>query len=95
MLNDSLGAIQNWAIKRLGGITQDEHEAECLKHERWAMEYLTGKSGEVVPDCSFYFPYEGDDILVMRSKINISNARITGLKVAPWCREVVTSGLST
>lgn len=87
--------IKNWVIKKLGGITNDQQEAIRAGYEAWAVEHLTGKNGEVTPDCAHYFPFDGDDIVVIRSRISITNARITGLKVAPWCKEVVTQWLST
>lgn len=93
MFNKLLCALRTKIINALGGSTADEVEENRAKYESWAMEYLQGKNGEVIPDCSFYFPFDDDDILVLRSRVNISNAKIKGLKVAPWCREIVTSGL--
>lgn len=94
-LNNLLCALRTKIIKACGGYTSEEVEEKRSLYEKWSMEYLQGKNGEVVPDCSFYFPFEDDDIMVLRSRINISNAKIKGLKVAPWCRDVVTSGLRT
>ena len=87
--------MKAWIIKKLGGVTKEEQERLRKRYEVWAIEYLTGKNGEVTPDFAHYFPFDGDDICVIRSRISISNARITGLKIAPWCREVSTSGLRT
>lgn len=95
MLNKLLCALRTKMITTLGGHTPDEVEAQRVKYESWAVEHLQGKGNEVIPDCSFYFPFDGDDILVLRSRVNISGAKIKGLKIAPWCREIVTSGLRT
>ncbi len=84
-----------WVIKKLGGVTVDFHEDARANYENWAVEHLTGKNGEVTPDCAHYFPFEDDHIVVIRSRISISNAKIKGLKVAPWCRQVVATGLRT
>lgn len=92
-LDAMLNACCIKAIKLLGGFSAEDMEHERKKHEEWAIEYLTGKNGETVPDCLFYIPFDGDDIIVLRSRIKISNARIAGLKVAPWCRNVESSGL--
>ena len=83
--------FKKWLIHKLGGYTASEVERMRDKHEEWAIEHLTGKNGEVVPDCSHYFPFEGDDILILRSDISISNAKLTGLKVAPWTKHVTAS----
>lgn len=80
----------NWIIKKLGGTTADEQAS----YEKWAVENLTGKNGEVTPDCLLYIPFDGDDIVVIRSRITICNGIIKGLKVAPWCKDVVASGLN-
>ena len=93
MLNDLLCALRDKAIIRLGGVTKAQQEEVRAKYEQWAFEYLCGKENEVVPDGSHYFPFEDDKILVLRSRISISNAKIKSLKVAPWCRDVVCTGL--
>ena len=95
MLNKLLCALRTKLIRAIGGITPEELEEKRAAYERFAMEHLVGKNGEVVPDCSFYFPFEDDDILILRSRINISNAKIKGIKIAPWCQQVVTKGLRT
>ena len=86
--------IKSWIINKLGGITKEQQEVTRVIYEKWAIKYLTGKNGEVTPDCAHYFPFDGDDIVVVRSRISVTNARITGLKIAPWCKEVVAQGLS-
>ena len=85
--------VKNWIIKKLGGLTVEQHEEARSGYEKWAVENLTGKNGEVTPDCAHYFPFEDDDIVVIRSRISISNEKIKGLKIAPWCKYVATSGL--
>ena len=85
--------LKNWIIKKLDGITKDENEECRQQYEKWAVKYLTGKNGEVTPDVEYYHPFENDDICVIRSRIHIGNAKITGLKVAPWCKKVVATEL--
>ncbi|QCQ57877.1 hypothetical protein Barba22A_gp026 [Rheinheimera phage vB_RspM_Barba22A] len=87
------GKIKNWLIKKLGGITLAEQESVRVEYEAWAVRNLTGKNGEVTPDCLLYLPYYNDDIVVIRSNINICNGEIKGLSVAPWCRNVFTRDL--
>jgi len=79
--------IRNWIIKKLGGITEDER----LNYEEWAVEHLTGKNGEVTPDCLMYIPFKGDEIVVTRSNISIRNGVLKSLNIAPWCRDVDVS----
>ena len=85
--------IKSWIIKKLGGVTEESHEKARSDYEKWAIENLTGKNGEVTPDCAHYFSFEDENITVIKSGISISNAKIKSLNVAPWCRQVVTSGL--
>ena len=87
--------MRNKLIKWLGGVTKKEHEDDRSKYEKWAVDNLTGKNGEVTPNCLIYSPFYGDDIVIIRSRINILACVIKGLKVAPWCKEVVLSGLQT
>lgn len=87
--------LNDWIIKMLGGITKADHEAERLKHELWAIKYLTGKNGEVTPDVCYYHPFDGDDIVIVRSRISVTNGVVKGVKIAPWCSQVVLSGLVT
>jgi len=88
-LMERIMKFKAWLIKALGGITLDDHEKARARYESWAVENLTGKLGEITPDCAYYFPFEDADILVIRSRICISNAKIKSLKVAPWCKQVV------
>ena len=88
-----LKKIKDWFIIKLGGITKDQQEVIRVSYEKWAVDYLTGKNGEVTPNFAHYIPYPGDDIVIIRSRISITNARITAIKIAPWCNQVVTSGL--
>jgi len=81
--------LRNWLIKKLGGVTRDEQEEKRASHERWAIEHLTGKNGEVTPDCAHYFPFPEDDICIIRSRMSVTNQKIKGLKIAPWCKGVV------
>ena len=85
--------IKSWIIKKLGGVTEESHERARSDYEKWAIENLTGKNGEVTPGCAHHFPREDEDITIIRSRIGISSGKIKRLKVAPWCRRVVTSGL--
>ena len=87
--------MKDWVIKMLGGITKEDHETERLKHERWAIENLTGKNGEVTPDCMVYLPFDGDDIVITRSQIRVANARVARIKIAPWCRHVMIEAITT
>ncbi len=86
--------FKNWIIKRLGGISASEHERIRAQYEAFAVKHLTGKNGEVTPDYYFYKPFYGDDILVIRSRIEIMSGVVKQVVVAPWCKEVVMSGLS-
>ncbi len=83
--------IKNWIIKKLGGFTEEERDS----YEKWAVKYLTGINGEVTPNYSYYIPFENDDICVIKSRITVSNGIIKGIKVAPWCKEVVITSLIT
>ena len=89
--------IKQWVIRKLGGVTirdhQDAIEAQRKNHEEWAVKNLSGKNGEVTPDFSIYIPHYGDDIVIVRSKIEIASGSIKGLNVAPWCKSVIASGL--
>jgi hypothetical protein len=80
-------------IKWLGGVTKQQQEDTRALYERWAVDNLTGKNGEVTPDYLIYSPFYGDDIVIIRSRITILGCVIKGLKVAPWCKEVSASGL--
>lgn len=86
--------MRNKLIKWLGGITKKEHEAIRSMYEKWAVENLIGKHSEVTPDSFIYTPLYGDDIIIIRSRITILGGVIKGLKIAPWCKEVVSSGLA-
>ena len=85
--------MRNWLIKILGGKTEYEFIQLRQSCEKFAVEYLQGKKGEVLPDCSIYSPFDGDDILVLKSRTRILNGRIKGLVVAPWCIHIVTGNL--
>ena len=85
--------MKDFFIRLLGGITKEHHEKFRSGCESWAVENLTGKNGEVTPDCLLYIPYHNDDICVIRSRITICDGVIKDLKIAPWCREVICSGL--
>ena len=89
-----MSKFSEWLIRKLGGIPKEEHEELRLIYEKWAMKHLTGKNGEVTPDCAHYFPFDGDDICILRSRVTITNSHITGIKIAPWCQQVVMSGLT-
>ena len=69
-----------------------EKKRSC--YENWAVEHLTGINGEVTPDCSFYMPFHGDDIIIIKSKVTVCAGIIKGLKIAPWCNGVLTDGIS-
>lgn len=86
--------IKNWIIEKLGRITSEEFEKNRSDYEKWAIENLAGKNGEITPDCYFYKPFDGDNIIVIRSNISIMNGRISGLKVAPWCKNVICQNLT-
>ena len=85
--------IKNWFIKKLGGITKCEQEDTRVNYEKWAVDHLVGKNGEVIPDCWIYNPFDGDDILVLRSKVKILDGRVTAVNIAPWCKYVSATGL--
>ena len=87
--------IRGWLISKLGGVTIEQQEETRSNYESWAVENLTGKNGEIVTDCRFYFPYYEDSIVVIRSRIEICNGKIKDLKVAPWCRDVVINSVSS
>ena len=87
--------LKNWIINKLGGITREQQESKRLQHEKWAVKYLTGKNGEVTPDCYIYNPFDGDDIVVIRSKIEILNGLVKGVKIAPWCNDVRLQQIGT
>jgi hypothetical protein len=87
--------FKNWLIKKLGGVTSHEYEEARVRYEKWAVTYLAGKNNEVTPDTAFYIPFYGDNIVVLRSNIHISNGVISGFKNAPWCKNIVCSGLQT
>lgn len=70
-----------------------DHETVRINYESWAVENLTGKNGEVTPDVRFYLPNYNEDIVVIRSNIRICNGDIKGLIIAPWCRNVSSTGL--
>ncbi len=85
--------IKDWIINKLGGVTKEQHESKRIQYEKWAVENLTGKKGEVTPDCFIYVPFDGDDIVVIRSKIEICNGTIKALNIAPWCKDVITANV--
>ena len=76
--------VRNWIIKKLGGVTENERRG----YEEWVVEHLTGKNGEVTPDFLMYVPFEGDEIVVIRSNISIRNGVLKSLAIAPWCRDI-------
>lgn len=82
-----------WIIKKLGGITKADQEELRKNYEAWAVKHLTGKNGEITPDSYMYNPYDGDDIVIIRSQISIMNGKVKGVKIAPWCKEVSCIGL--
>jgi hypothetical protein len=90
-------SIQNklagWVINKLGGITLSEQEERRLIYEKWAVKHLTGKNGRVTPDCYIYIPYGNEEVTIIRSKIDISRGAVKNIIVAPWCNNVVLSGL--
>ena len=75
-------------IRLLGGITKTDAELKREEFEKWATENLTGINDEVTPNVSYYSPFEGDDICVIRSNITIMNGLVKGINVAPWCKNV-------
>lgn len=85
--------IISWIIIKLGGITVEQQEETRILYERWAVKHLVGKNGEVTPNVSHYFPFDDDDIVIIRSRISVTNGKIKGLKIAPWCKDVCASGL--
>lgn len=86
--------IKAWVINRLGGVTKDQQETTRSMYEKWAVKHLTGKMGEIAPDCLLYLPFYGDDIIVLRSNIEVSNGVVKGVKIAPWCKNVSIKGVS-
>jgi hypothetical protein len=89
LLRNVVGQI----IKAFGGVTPDEVECTRQLYEAWAIQYLTGKNGEVTPNVSHYKPFDNDNIIVIRSQITIHSGMITGLEIAPWCRQVYVTGI--
>lgn len=87
--------LKNWIIKLFGGITKDDFEILRKSYEDWVINHMVGKNGEVVPDCCFYSPYRGDDILVIRSDMRIMSGAVTGIKVAPWVKGFSAGSIST
>jgi hypothetical protein len=85
--------IKRWIIGMLGGITSEHQEKVRESYEAWAVKYLTGKNGDTTPNCSFYLPIYGDNITIIRSGVTINGGSVKGLKVAPWCKNVVVSGV--
>lgn len=84
--------MKDWLIKILGGVTKDEQEILRAHYEKWSMKHLKGKNGEVIPDCSFYALFDGDDILILRSRISVMNGLVKNVRIAPWCKDVIVSG---
>lgn len=83
----------NWVIKRLGGITQNDLSEIMDYHEKWALENLVDKDGGIIPDCSFYSPFYGGRLCILKSRTSVLPGELKSFKVAPWCREVVATGL--
>jgi hypothetical protein len=78
--------MRNWLIKLLGGFTKDDTDRLMQNCEDFAREYLTPLGGKIAPDASFYNPFDGDDLCIMRSQITIMGGRVAGMVFAPWCR---------
>jgi len=85
--------MKDWIIRKLGGKTKAEDAAFRKKCADFSMRYLNGKRGEIIPDCSIYIPFDGDDLCILRGDITVASGRIKEIKVAPWCGNVVLSGL--
>lgn len=85
--------IKKYIINTLGGIESHEVEKERKKYEVWAIKYLTGKNKEITPDCFVYIPFDMDDICIIRSDTRVCDGLVKGIKIAPWCKNVVVEGV--
>lgn len=81
--------LRKWIINKLGGITKEQKEETRITYEKWAVKHLTGKNKEVTPDCLLYLPFDGDDIVIISSRTTITGGRVKGIKIAPWCKDVI------
>lgn len=86
--------MKQWIINFFGGFSEREVNELMQKCEEFAVENLQPKNGAISPDATFYIPFDGDDICVIRSRITIMNGRVSGLRFAPWCRNVVAQGIN-
>lgn len=80
--------MKNWIINFLGGHTEAQMNEFKDKCASFAQENLCGKNGEISPDVSFYFPYDHDNIIILRSSMIVMDGLIDSLVFAPWCRNV-------
>jgi hypothetical protein len=86
-------SIKKWIINKLGGITVEQQEAIRVQYKDWAVKNLTGKQGEITPDCRFYLPFGDENLLIIRDRVTVSGGSISTIQCAPWCKGVVIEGV--
>lgn len=84
-------SIKKWAIKKLGGITQEEFEGFKEGFRDSCEGFYKASQGTnvrivVEGNCT---PDIGDDVFVGGSYVRVVDGRPKEITVAPWCRNVL------
>lgn len=78
-----------WILHKIGLQTSKEVEARRANYAKWAIENLTSKDGRITPDCYLYNPFDGDELCIIKDRIEVIDGRMKSVIVAPWCHDVV------
>jgi hypothetical protein len=85
--------IKKWVLNKLGLVTIKEVDQLKRNCEKWAVENLVANKKGVTVNTPFYFPFHGDDVVIIRNTTAVLGGTVSSVKIAPWCQQVSVQGV--